>query len=103
MMKTGHPFYNTYKWRKVRAKYLETVHGICELCNKPATQVHHKDPLKDEDYYVNYAKCYGFDNLQALCLDCHNHMEGHFLHGKGGQAIADGYRVDMKTGEILPV
>ena len=99
--KVGHPFYNSSKWRKVRLDYLNTVHHICELCGKPAQQVHHIDPLTDKDYYLNYEKCYGFANLQALCRDCHNHMDKHFLSGKGKQAIAEGYSVDMVTGEVL--
>lgn len=98
--KVAHPFYSSAHWKTVRLKYLSTVHHICEVCGKPAMQVHHKDPLKEEDYYVNYDKCYGFDNLQALCRSCHNSMEGHFLHDKKKQAIADGYRVNMITGEI---
>ena len=77
--KVGHPFYNSSKWRKVRLDYLNTVHHICELCGKPAQQVHHRDPLTDKDYYLNYEKCYGFANLQALCRDCHNKMDKHFL------------------------
>ena len=98
--KVGHPFYGCAKWKRVRAEYLRTVHHVCELCGRPAEQVHHRDPLKDEDYFVNYEKCYGFDNLQALCRDCHNSMDGHFLSGKNGQLVADGYRVNMTTGEL---
>ena len=100
--KVGHPFYGSAKWKKTRAAYLETVHHICEKCGAPANQVHHKDPLTEEDYFVNYEKCYGFANLQALCRKCHNRMEGHFLYGREKQQIADGYIVDMVTGEILP-
>lgn len=98
--KVGHPFYGRGKWRSVRDAYLRTVHYVCELCGKPAEQVHHKEPLKEGDYFVNYEKCYGFDNLQALCRDCHNKMDGHFLAGKGKQLVADGYHVNMITGEL---
>lgn len=99
-MKKGHPFYGSSKWKTVRLQYLATVHHVCEFCGKPAEQVHHKDPLKEEDYFVNYNKCYGFDNLQALCRSCHNRMEGHFLYEKSHQAIAQGYRINMVTGEL---
>lgn len=98
--KKGHPFYGTAKWKRVRAEYLHTVHYVCELCGRPAEQVHHKEPLKEGDYFVNFEKCYGFANLQALCRKCHNKMEGHFLFGKGRQLVADGYRVNMITGEL---
>ena len=99
-MKKAHPFYGSAKWKTTRAAYMKTVHGICELCGNPAEQVHHKEKLTDEDYYVNYEKCYGFSNLQALCRSCHNSMPDHFLDGKDKQAIADGYKVNMVTGEI---
>ena len=98
--KVAHPFYGTAKWKQVRKQYLATVHYICEECGRPAEQVHHKDELKEEDYFVNYEKCYGFDNLIALCRHCHNRKPGHFLAHLNKQAVADGYKVDMVTGEI---
>ena len=98
--KVAHPFYSSAKWKVIRLKYLETVHFMCELCGRPAEQVHHKEPLEDGDYFVNYEKCYGFKNLQALCRECHNRMDGHFLYNKGKQLVADGYRVNMQTGEL---
>ena len=98
--KVAHPFYGSAKWKTRRLKYLETVHFICEECGRPAEQVHHKDPLKEEDYFVNYEKCYGFANLIALCRNCHNRKPGHFLAHAGKQAIAEGYRVNMITGDI---
>ena len=98
--KVGHPFYGSGKWKSVRKAYLESKHWICEKCGCPANFVHHKDELKEEDYFVNYEKCYGFANLMALCRDCHDRMPGHFLSHIGKQAIADGYEVDMKTGEV---
>lgn len=100
--KVGHPFYGSSKWKKVRLEYLNTQHHICEKCGRPANFVHHKDELKDEDYFVNYEKCYGFSNLMALCRDCHDTMPGHFRANQGKQAIADGYKVDMITGEVVP-
>ena len=100
--KVGHPFYGTAKWKKTRSTYLETQHWICEKCGRPANFVHHIQELKEEDYFVNYEKCYGFSNLMALCRDCHDRMPGHFLGNVGKQAIADGFKVDMKTGEVLP-
>lgn len=98
--KVGHPFYSSGKWRTVRDAYMRTVHWVCEECGAPAEQVHHRDELKDEDYFVNYDKCYGFANLIALCRDCHNKKPGHFLYGKGKQLVADGYQVNMQTGEL---
>lgn len=98
--KKAHPFYSSGKWRAVRDAYMRTAHWVCEECGAPAEQVHHRDELKEEDYFVNYEKCYGFANLIALCRDCHNKKPGHFLSGKGRQLVADGYQVNMITGEL---
>lgn len=98
--KVAHPFYSSVRWKETRIQYLKTVHHICELCGRPAEQVHHRKPLKEEDYFVNYEKCYGFENLQALCRACHNDMEGHFLSGRQRQAVAKGYHINMITGEL---
>lgn len=98
--KVAHPFYSSTKWANVRRAYLSSVHHICEECGRPAEQVHHKEPLMEEDYFVNFEKCYGFANLIALCRSCHNRKPGHFLAHLNKQRIADGYRVNMVTGEI---
>ena len=98
--KKAHPFYSSARWRSVRDEYLRTVHHVCERCGRPATHVHHRKPLKEGDYFSNFEKCYGFANLEALCLECHNNEPGHFLDGKGAQRIGEGYRVNMVTGEI---
>lgn len=92
--KVRHPFYGTSKWKQCREAYMRSVHYICERCGNPANVVHHKDPLKGNDYWDNPKKCFGRENLIALCHNCHNTIH----HGK--QAIADGYEIDMLTGEI---
>lgn len=73
-------FYRRPEWKKCRKAYLQFVSGRCERCLKkglhvPAEIVHHKIYLTEEN--VNDpAMAYGFDNLEALCRDCHN--EEHF-------------------------
>ena len=98
--KVAHPFYSSGKWIATRDAYLRTVHYMCEICGEPARYVHHKDPLGEGDYFVNYEKCYGFANLEANCKNCHDRKPGHFLDGRGKQLVADGYRIDMQTGEL---
>lgn len=51
--KVAHPFYSSGKWLAIRDSYLRSKHYVCELCGQPAKYVHHKNPLKDEDYFVN--------------------------------------------------
>lgn len=70
-------FYKSQAWRRTRAAYLESVNHICERCGRPAVIVHHKryltpEAVNDPDLALS------FDNLEALCRDCHNkeHFEG---------------------------
>ena len=64
-------FYNSAKWRKVSAAYMASKHYICERCGKPAQICHHKKWLDDRN--VNDPEtALSFDNLEALCMDCHN-------------------------------
>ena len=95
--KETHPFYLSVKWRQCRKMYMRMRHYVCERCGKPADVVHHKDPLRGVDYYDNPDKCFGLWNLLCLCHNCHNEIH------KSKQSIADGYKVDMVTGEIEAV
>ena len=69
-------FYKRKAWMECQSTYMESVNRLCERCAKegkivPAKIVHHKIHLNAEN--VNDpAIAYGFDNLEAVCLDCHN-------------------------------
>jgi len=53
-------------WRKVRDAYMESVGGMCELCEtEQAVDVHHLHPVADGGCL------YSFDNLAAVCKRCH--------------------------------
>jgi len=68
-------FYNSKEWKVCRAAYLSQ-HSLCERCLQkgeitPAVIVHHrihlnKQNVNDPSITLNH------DNLEALCLDCHN-------------------------------
>ena len=67
-------FYGSRKWKKCRKNYL-SLHPTCERCEllgviKPAEIVHHKLYLEPE-LYKNPEVSLNFDNLEALCWDCH--------------------------------
>ena len=76
--------YASIGWKKTRAAYMASVHGLCEECLKqglitPATQVHHITPLTPSNI-DDPAVALGWDNLEALC-DKH-HAEAHKGRGK---------------------
>lgn len=87
MRSVSFPFYKTKAWLDCRAAYLRKVNGLCELCLshgilKPADIVHHKIHLDDRTAR-DPAVALNFDNLQALCIECHNSV--HYGDGSGAK------------------
>ena len=75
-------FYKSKQWQLCRESYLASVGRLCEECLKegritPAVIVHHKVELT-EDNIDCPAVTINPQNLEAVCLDCHNkiHMPG---------------------------
>ena len=91
-------FYHSPEWKKCRASYMQYVNGRCERClakgrHVPARIVHHRihlDLTNKDDASV----AFNFENLEALCLDCHN--KEHF------KSQDKRWRVDER-GEISPL
>ena len=68
-------FYNSRAWKTTRHAYKQSKRNLCERCLangiiRPADVVHHKIPLTEENI-KNLDLALGWDNLQALCTDCH--------------------------------
>lgn len=69
--------YNNTAWRKMRDTYMKE-HPTCEECLKkgkvtPAEDIHHrKSPFRGGE--VNYGLLLDYDNLMALCKDCHGEI-----------------------------
>ncbi len=68
-------FYKSAAWRKVSAAYMSSKAYICERCGKPATICHHKTWLNGTNIN-DPAITLSFDNLEALCIECHNAEHG---------------------------
>lgn len=68
-------FYKSKAWRRVSAAYMSSQLYICERCGKPATICHHKKWLNDRNIQ-DPETALSFDNLEALCIDCHNAEHG---------------------------
>lgn len=73
-------FYESKTWRDCQKAYMTKVNHLCERClargrYEPAVVVHHRVHLTEENY-GNAELTYGFDNLEALCLACHNDEHG---------------------------
>ena len=86
-------FYQGAMWEGVRNLYADSVYGLCERCGKPGDIVHHRQHLTPDNIH-DKAIAYGFENLELLCLACHN--EEHF----GISATADGLYFD-ENGDLV--
>lgn len=93
-------FYNSTAWRSARSNYMKKAGGLCERCLKkglitPAEIVHHKVRLTPENI-TDTKITLAFDNLEALCRQCHEdeHAEGN-LYGRQ-MASKKRYTVDKK-------
>lgn len=69
-------FYNSEAWRQCRETFLESKGGLCERCSTPDNPVlakiaHHKTYLTAQNINDPYISL-SWDNLEALCQDCHN-------------------------------
>ena len=67
-------FYGSRKWKKCRRIYL-SLHPLCERCAqlgivRRAEHVHHRIYLDATSYTVPEVAL-NFENLEALCFDCH--------------------------------
>lgn len=95
-------FYKSPAWRACREGYLRQ-HPFCEECLKrgeytPATHVHHKTWL-NEDNVKDPAVALSWDNLEAVCIECHNKI--HFA-GKSNRRYtvrADGSIAPLSRNE----
>ena len=89
-------FYTGTKWKNCRAAYIKTREaidgGMCERCKiVPGYIVHHKeyitpDNINNPDVTLN------LNNLEYLCLDCHNkeHMtkqDKRYVFGQNGEIL----------------
>lgn len=86
-------FYNSKEWIKCRKGFMQSKHYICERCGEAAYICHHKkhitpSNISDVNITLNW------NNLQTLCLNCHNAVHGN------GEAYVDGVSFDS-NGDLI--
>lgn len=69
-------FYNSDAWRSCRDSFLKSKGYLCERCSTPDNPVtakiaHHKTYLTRQNVNDPHIAL-SWDNLEALCQDCHN-------------------------------
>ncbi len=85
-------FYNSKAWIKCKNAYIKSVFHLCERCKKPGYIVHHKEELSP-DNINNPNITLNWDNLEYLCLDCHNRVDT-------AEVVRDGLMFDS-TGQLV--
>ncbi len=87
-------FYKSKAWIECRLAFLQSKFFICERCGGAATIAHHKiyltpENINDPNITLNW------DNLEALCQDCHNKEHG-------GASTAEGLTFD-ENGNLIQI
>ena len=95
MMDYAKSFYNGKAWRSTQAAYMTSQSYVCERCGNAARIVHHIKHLTPQNI-GDPAIALGWDNLEALCIECHN------IEHMTRVAIAEGLRFDGH-GNVLPL
>lgn len=86
-------FYRSKAWVTCRIGYMLSQNYVCERCGDTAKICHHKTWLTAENI-TNPRVTLNWDNLEAVCQDCHN-IEHHSTN-----ATADGLTFNSK-GELI--
>lgn len=92
-------FYKSTAWQQCRAAYISYRGGLCERCMAngvitPGKIVHHReyiqmDNMDDPEILLS------FQNLELLCLDCHN--KEHFKRKRRYLVGPDGAVSPLRT------
>lgn len=77
-------FYNSIEWKILKEKKLQDEQYQCERCagkgkRKLATEVHHIKYIQTEE---GWPLRLAYDNLESLCVDCHNFRHSRFQKRK---------------------
>ncbi|MBE6068837.1 MAG: HNH endonuclease [Clostridium lundense] len=76
-------FYKSKEWKKAREYIYKKYNGLCNDCNKPGEEVHHKTFLTPENMNNHYITL-GENNLVLLCRDCHHKRHRKNEHTREG-------------------
>ena len=73
-------FYNSAEWRTLSRVRLQGDGYRCVKCKAIASEVDHIKPIQTPE---GWELRLDYDNLQSLCLDCHNKKHERFRGGTG--------------------
>jgi len=82
-------FYKSAAWRKCRASFFISRHGLCNQCSNPGKIVHHIAYLTPQNIHDPNISL-SHENLELLCQTCHNKVH----HGSGEGVTVEGTLFD---------
>ncbi len=95
-------FYGSKAWEETRRAYMIARHRLCERCGQPAKIVHHKRHITEKNIGDTNITL-SWDNLEALCQDCHNkehhkgeHKKRYMFDEDGNIMTAPGFTKKLK-------
>jgi len=99
-------FYHSKEWDQVRTYVLMRDRFVCQICGRPAQEVHHKTHLSPENIW-DTSITLNPQNLISLCKDCHfaQHVkdkeEGkHKAHRAKANDCGEGFHFD-ESGQVV--
>lgn len=82
-------FYKSKEWQRVRLLIIQKQFNICNRCDGPVDEVHHKIYLTPEN--INDPNiALSEDNLEGLCRNCHMREHEVFSNNKEYTFDAEG-------------
>ena len=72
-------FYRSTNWIRLSRSYAQSRGYRCERCGEIGENVHHKIPIQTDE---GWEKRLDFDNLELLCVRCHNKAHKRFTPRK---------------------
>ncbi len=84
-------FYDSKQWRHCRKSFIAyriaVDGGLCELCHDRLGYIVHHKRMLTPDNINDPNTTLSFRNLQYVCKECHDNIEGHGINNKGGERI----------------
>jgi len=72
-------FYSSKAWRRLARQRIQDDGYRCAKCGAIATEVDHIEPVQTP---AGWDRRYDYDNLQSLCVRCHNEKHKRFKKRK---------------------
>ncbi|GHU96340.1 hypothetical protein FACS1894208_10780 [Clostridia bacterium] len=87
-------FYHSTAWKRLSRAFLSSKNYMCEVCGNPADLAHHVKHITPSNI-GNPTITLNADNLQAVCINCHN-----TIHYGAGGAVLRGLEFD-ENGDLI--